>query len=192
MVYRDKFVSEEQVDGVLRLVAESAKARGIIAAVIGGVAMQLYGSTRNTTDVDFAMSEIPEELAKLQKLKSISFGGARYTAPNGAKLDLIVRNDEYKVLYEDALANAMKTPDGIVVVSPEHLAAMKLAAGREKDILDLKWIIRQPDLLDVQVAKKLIYRTMGRFAQDRFMDIVDSVNIQGEIDRRRSFSQEEE
>lgn len=69
---------------------------------------------------------------------------------------------------------------------------MKLAAGREKDLLDLKWLIRQPDLLDVKAARTIVYRFMGRFAQDRFDDVVDQVAVEKEVQRRRGRDPEEE
>jgi hypothetical protein len=166
--------------------------RNFVAALVGGVAMQVYGSDRLTKDVDFALDQEPSDKRNLRKIKPLGFGGESYRAPNGAKVDLIVRNDEYSNLYEDALANLQQTPEGISIVTPEHLAAMKLAAGREKDILDLKWLIRQPDLLDTKEARSIVYRFMGRFAQDRFDDIVDQAMIEKEMQRRRGRDPEEE
>lgn len=166
--------------------------QGFVAALVGGVALQMYGSPRFTKDVDFIMDGPLSDLGSLRHVKRIEFGGDVYTAPNGVKLDLILRNDEYADLYEDALANVVGTPQGVYVVRAEHLAAMKLAAGREKDLLDLKWMIRQEDLLDLKKAREIIYRFMGRFGRDRFDDIVDQAMVEKEMQRRRGRDPEEE
>lgn len=184
MVYKDKFIDPEHINEIIRMIQEMAAEQGFTAALVGGVAMQAYGSDRLTMDVDFALDHEPSGTGNLTKIKPLGFGGESYRASNGAKVDLIVRNDEYSKLYENALENIRRTEGGTPIVSPGHLAAMKLAAGREKDILDLKWLISQPDLLDLRV-RSIVYRFMGRYAQDRFDDIVDQVAIQKELRRKR-------
>lgn len=192
MVYKDRFIDPGQIEDSIVLIKKMAAEQGFHAILIGGVALQAYGSPKFTKDIDFALDQAPEDLGTLRKNKPISFGGARYASPSGASIDLIVRNDEYAKLYEDAITNAIQTPGGTPIATAEHLAIMKLAAGREHDILALKWMIRQPDLLDIKKARALAYRFMGRFAQDRFDDIVDQATIESEMRRRRGTDPHEE
>ena len=192
MVYKERFIDPEQINEIIRLLQEMSAEQGFVAALAGGVAMQVYGSPRLTKVVDFVLDQPLSEEGQLRKIKPLGFGGGSYQAPGGGKVDLIVRNDEYSALYQDALQNIQITPQGIPIVAPEHLAAMKLAAAREKDILDLKWLIRRLGLLDIPKTRSLVYRFMGRFAQDRFDDVVDQTTIEKEIMRRRGRDPEEE
>jgi hypothetical protein len=192
MVYKERFINPDQINDSIALIKKMAVEQGFHVVLIGGVALQVYGSPKLTKDIDFALDQPLEDQGTLRKTKPISFGGARYAAPNGAMIDLIVRNDEYAKLYEDAIVSSIETPEGIPIVTPEHLAAMKLAAGREHDILALKWMIRQADLLDIKKTRALVYRFMGRYAQDRFDDIVDQAGIEKEMKRRRERDPEEE
>lgn len=192
MVYKDKFIDPEQINDIIYMIQKMAFDQGFTAALVGGVAMQVYGSPRLTQDVDFAVSHEPDDDQSLTKIRKISFGGESYRAKNGGKVDLIARSDEYRDLYEDALANSQQTSDEINIVTPEHLAAMKLAAAREKDILDLKWLIRQPKLLDLFKTRGIVYRFMGRYAQDRFNDIADMAMMEKEMHRKRGRDPEEE
>jgi len=192
VVYKENFIDPDQINDSIRLIQEMASEQGFSAILIGGVALQVYGSPKLTKDIDFALDRQINDPETLRKISAISFGGARYAAPNGAKIDLIVRSDEYEKLYEDAVKNSISSPAGIPIATPEHLAAMKLAAGREHDILALKWMIRQADLLDIKKARSIIYRFMGRYAQDRFDDTVDQATIEREMKRRRGRDPEEE
>lgn len=192
MVYKENHIDPKKINDTIRLIQEMALDQGFVAILIGGVALQVYGSPKFTKDIDFALDHEMDSPGTLRKVKPISFGGARYTAPNGAKVDIIVRNDEYANLYEDAIANARQSPAGIPIATAEHLAAMKMAAGREHDILALKWMIRQPELLDLKKARSIIYRFMGRYAKDRFDDIADQAMIESEMDKRRGRDPEEE
>ncbi len=185
MVYKDRFIGPDQINEAIQMVEELAHEQNFTAALAGGVAMQVYGSDRMTNDVDFVLDEMPTSVGGLRKVLPLGFGGTRYVTPKGAKVDLIVRNDEYAKLFEDAIANVIATPEGIPIVSPEHLTAMKLAAGRDKDKLDLEWLLSAEGLVDVRKARGIIYRFMGRFAQDRFDDIVEEVEIKKARNARR-------
>lgn len=192
MVYKERFIDPERINEVIRMIREMAADQGFLAALAGGVALQVYGSPRLTKDVDFVLDQPLAHHGALRKFKPLGFGGHSYHAPNGTKVDLIVRDDEYADLYGDALKRAKKTPEGTPIIGPEHLAAMKLAAGREKDMLDLKWLIRRPKLVDLKRARSIVYRFMGRFAQDRFDDVADQAVIEREVQRRRGRDPEEE
>jgi len=192
MVFKENYLDPDQIKDSIRLIKRMAADQGLDVVLIGGVALQIYGSPKFTKYVDFAISSLPEEVGPLRKMSKISFGGERYSAPNGAKIDLVVRNDEYTKLYQEAMENAIDSPAGIPIVTPEYLAVMKLAAGREHDILALKWMVRQQDLLDVKKARKIAYKMLGRFGQDRFDDAVDQAMIELEMQKKRGRHPEEE
>jgi hypothetical protein len=185
MVGKGKFIDPEQINRLIELVLRASEKYGLTTALVGGVAMQIYGSSRLTKDLDIIVSGPIPNPSPLRKTNPISFGGDSYLAPDGAKLDVIVRNDDYTKLYEEALNNSVTTLEGIPVVTPEYLAAMKLAAGAPRHILDLKWLVQQPGLLDLQKTGNIVYRLMGgKFAQDSFQRIVDQALLEKEQARR--------
>ena len=103
----------------------------------------------------------------------LPFGGQKIEMPSGVPVDLIVREDEYKGLYEEALRSAICTEDGQPIVRPEYLAAMKFAARRPKDNADLIFLLQQPDLLDRKLVREVVYRMVGgRFAAEEFDSVV--------------------
>ncbi len=173
---KGRFISPEQIDRMIDLMKEVSAREGITSILIGGVAMQSYGSPRLTKDIDFAVdSEIPKPEG-FTFLGPINFGGSAFIAPDGAKMDVILRNDEYKNLYDEALQHLVVTEDGIPIASPDYLAAMEFAANDPKHTLDLKWLIKQPRLLDLQQVKNIIYRHIGqKFGVETFDRLVDQV-----------------
>jgi hypothetical protein len=185
MVGKGKFIDPEQINRLIELVSKISEKYGLSTALVGGVAMQVYGSDRLTKDLDIIADQPIPDPSPLRRIGPLNLGGDAYQAPDGAKLDVIVRNDEYTALYQEALANAIMTPEGVPIVSAEYLAAMKLGAGTDKHLLDLKWLIKQSDLLDLKRTGNIIYRTMGgKFAQDSFRQIVDQALLEKEQARR--------
>jgi hypothetical protein len=185
VVGKGKFIDPEQINRLIDLVSKASEKYGLSTALVGGVAMQVYGSDRLTKDLDIVSDQPIPDPSPLKRTGPLHFGGDAYQAPDGSKLDVIVRNDEFTALYQEALANAITTPEGIPIVTPEYLAAMKLGAGTDKHLLDLKWLIKQPDLLDVKKAENIVYRTMGgKFAQDIFRKIVDLALLEKEQAKR--------
>jgi hypothetical protein len=171
---RKRFLSYEELTAAVTEFSVLAKARGVRLAVLGGFALQLYGSSRLTTDLDFVGSKdlTLRSSDKATKLKPLSFGGQRFAAANGAPVDIIVRSDHYRALYKDALAHATRMQDvPVPVVRLEHLAAMKFASGRPKDELDLAFILTETNV-DVPVVKKLIHKHLGVYAVSEFEQLV--------------------
>lgn len=192
MVYKERFISPDQINEAILSVKDMAAREGFSAALAGGVAMQVYGSPRLTKDVDFVVDAIPSDPGSFRKTHPITFGGFSYLAPLGGKVDLIQRNDDYASLYSEALWSAVTTPDGVVVVSADHLAAMKFFAARDHDVLDLKWMLRQPGLVDVKKVAALVYKSMKQFGQERFLDFVDQTAVEDEMRKRREKSPDSE
>jgi hypothetical protein len=99
---RRKFISPEQINWAIDLMKSVAEQQGITVILIGGVAMQAYGSPRLTKDIDFAVDQSFNRPPVLSFLGPINFGGEALVAADGTKIDVILRADEYKELYDEA------------------------------------------------------------------------------------------
>lgn len=164
---KTKFIDPKDAADAIREVESLAEQHGVRVALIGGLAMQLYGSDRLTADVDF----VADGPLPLRDAKPLSFGGVRGYTSNGVLVDIVVRDDAYAKLYADALAKAIVI-DGLPVVQAEHLAAMKLAAGRPKDDLDLEYLIMSDEPINRAAAREIISRYLGEYAARDFDSIV--------------------
>ncbi len=150
-----------------RKVFEIAANNQIESALVGGVAMYLYGSDRLTKDIDF----IANQRLPLETVRFLSFGGERYGVKIGEKtidVDWIVRRDNYKDFYRQALADAVTLSNGIKIVSAEWLTILKYIAGRGKDDLDAIWLLQQSGLVNRQKIKRNFIKVAG----ETFGDII--------------------
>jgi hypothetical protein len=137
-----------------------ATAERIDVALGGGFAMQTYGSSRLTKDVDLLASRLP---AFAKKGKLINIGG-RTIDLDGVPIDFIVRGDEYADLYDAAIATAKKTAGlAVRVVRPEYMVALKMVAARPKDTVDLDFLLSSVKL-DARLLKSVVHEYLGRYA----------------------------
>lgn len=168
-----RFLGPDEIKDAIRASLAIATPQNIRLALIGGVAMQVYGSDRLTRDADFVASDVPVTGGKE---KPLSFGGIK-TEIAGIPVDFIVRDDDYKDLYDEALNTAIKSNDEpkVLVIRPEYLAATKLAARRDKDELDVKKLIAL-NVLDLDKTRDIIKRHLGKFAMDEFDSLVSEVS----------------
>lgn len=172
-----QFIGPEQLQEVMQEVLAKAKEAGVPLVLLGGAAMAHYGSPRMTHDIDVASTALP----KISHIgRSLTFGGRAFKI-KGVDVDWIVRDDEYKALYRDAVTTCSPNKEaGYCVVSPEHLAVMKLAAGREKDEQDLVWLLSQKDLVDRKKVREMVGKYLGgRFAQESFDNYVLEADFMG-------------
>jgi hypothetical protein len=129
-------------------------------AVAGGLAMYIYGSPRLTKDVDIIASK---NLSLAPKYR-LSFGGSSYLLQVGkyaVQIDWIVRSDGYQKYYRAALKEAVKLPNGLRVVTPEWLVILKFNAGRQKDLDDIVFLLKQPKTVDRPAVKRKVVETAG-------------------------------
>jgi hypothetical protein len=132
-------------------------------ALAGGLAMHLFGSPRLTKDVDI----IASEYLPLTPEHRLNFGGSRYTLQVGKyaiPIDWIVRSDGYQKFYRAALKEAVKLPNGLRLVTPEWLVILKFNAGRQKDLDDIVFLLRQEGLVDRPAVKRKVVETAGEDA----------------------------
>lgn len=133
-------------------VGKIAAAENVEWALCGGLAMHLYGSDRLTKDVDIiASARIP-----IASRASLTFGGDSYTIEIGKykiPVDWIVRNDGYQKYYRAALNEAISLPPNLKIITPEWLVILKIFAGRQKDLDDAVFLLRQKNGARVDRAK---------------------------------------
>lgn len=169
--HRKRFLDPAILDEAVREVAQAAKNENVRIAVIGGYAMQVYGSDRLTGDVDFAADDL---IRAFPPGPELSFGGVQTETSSGVPIDLVLRSDVYQPLYQDAIEKAKRVKGiPVLVARAEHLAAMKMAAGRSgKDDADLDFLIVS-GVLDVDKARRIIAKYLGVYGAESFDRIVE-------------------
>lgn len=176
-----KFLAPEELLAGVAEVAKIADREKVRIVLIGGLAMQHYGSDRLTGDLDFAASDV---LDGLPSSGSLTFGGMQSTTSNGVPVDIIVRDDDSQSLYEEVVSTApMVRRMGVRVATPEHLVAMKLQASRTKDESDLKFLLAS-GVVDTKKARALIRKHLGSFAAEELDRVVDEVAWEKRSKRR--------
>ena len=164
----------------VRKLAEIAAQENIEWALADGIAMHLYGSPRLTKDVDvISLKRLP-----LEAVRPIGFGGDSYEIAVGKKkihVDWIVREDNYRQYYIQALSDAAKLKDGLKIITPEWLAILKYIAGREKDLDDIVFLLKKNGYVRREKLKENIIKTKNEdvwFAMlpnwQRLFDLADS------------------
>lgn len=144
-------------------VAAIAAREEIEGAIAGELAMHLYGSSRLTKDVDIIASQhlsLPSE-------HKLIFGGSSYKVQIGkytVQVDWIVRSDSYQKYYRAALQEAIELTNGLRVIAPDWLVILKLLAGRQKDLDDVVFLLKQENLVDRTGVKQKVTKVAGEDA----------------------------
>ena len=155
----DTTIDTETGLSALEQIAITAEKENARWALIGGIAMHIYGSQRMTTDVDV----VADKVLSIPSERYLSFGGARYRSKVGKKdvaVDWIVRNDQVRVFYAAALSSAVDIK-GVPIVTPEWLVILKYLAGRFKDQEDGVYLLRQKGLVNRRLIKQNIVNATG-------------------------------
>jgi len=161
---RKKYIPTDVLEREAAQVTNIARSKGVNVAVVGGLAMQVYGSSRLTGDLDM----IADAPINLPIMRELSFGGYETVSPGGIELDWIIRNDFYQLLYLEALKESEEIMNGAYRVVPLHyLAAMKMAAKRLKDKADLDEMFSFPEF-DEQKTREIINKFLGPYALEDF------------------------
>jgi hypothetical protein len=162
-----KYNSPEVLDRIATKVYEAAQREGARIALIGGFAMQYYDAPHLTRDVDF-VADKGFPVGEYQT--AIAFGG-QHRIVEGVVVDLIVRSDEYRGLYEEALERA-EGIEGVpyLVVSPEYLVAMKMVSQRKKDEEHLSFLFTDVEL-DWALTEDVVRRHLGPHSVKMLRDL---------------------
>ncbi len=131
-------------------------ARDVRYVVIGGIAAIVHGVPRTTFDVDLLVEATPQNAARLlDALRDAGIGSADLTTPQGVlEHEITVFKDVLRidvqtrtpgVEFSDAWRDRVEREVAGVrywIVSLDHLVAMKRAAGRPKDLEDVRVLVR--------------------------------------------------
>jgi hypothetical protein len=116
---------------------------------------------------------VADALLNRPAARKLTFGGESYQTDlkgESVAIDWIVRHDNYESLYQAALADAVPTDAGFMIVTPEWLRILKMFAQRGKDHLDLLWLLRADGLVDrpkvLALLKQAIPRAAAYFAPE--------------------------
>lgn len=171
-------LDEDSAKEAIHTVAKIAKNINAKWALVGGLAMAIYGSDRVTKDIDI----ISDKLLPLKKQSLLRQGGERYLVKTRKKevaVDWILRNDEFEQLFLTALTEATII-DEVPILTPEWLVILKFIAGRFKDQEDAIYLLSKKDLVNRNLIKEHIIRVVGRVAwglakhgYQRWYDIAD-------------------
>ena len=154
----DEESAVKAIEFVDKLVAEN----NIDWALVGGLAIVLYGSDRMTKDIDI----IANTALPLKKVGNLLQGGERYlikTNKNEVRVDWIIRKDEFKQMFAQALEESVKIK-GVPVLTPEWLVILKFIAGRFKDQEDAVFLISRNGLVNRNLIKEHIIKNAGAIA----------------------------
>jgi hypothetical protein len=155
-------ISGDDALQAIDIVRKMAVANEIDWAVCGGIAMAVYGSPRLTKDVDIIASKrLP--LAKDRIIGHLKQGGEHFivaTENREVPIDWILRNDDFKAFYREALKDAVII-DNIPILTPEWLVILKFIAGRFKDQEDAIYLLREKGLVNRDKIRELIIKVFG-------------------------------
>ena len=155
-------ISGDDALRAIDIVRKMAAANDIDWAVCGGIAMAIYGSQRLTKDVDIIASKrLP--LAQERVIGHLKQGGEHFvveTETREVPIDWILRNDDLKAFYREALKDAVMV-DEIPILTPEWLVILKFIAGRFKDQEDAVYLLREKGMVNRGKIRKLITKVFG-------------------------------
>ncbi len=174
-------ISGDDALQAIDIVRKMAAANDIDWAVCGGIAMAIYGSPRLTKDVDIIASKrLP--LEKERVIGHLKQGGEHFiveTEKREVPIDWILRNDDFKAFYREALKDAVMI-DEIPILTPEWLVILKFIAGRFKDQEDAVYLLREKGLVNRDKIRELITNVFGAKAwllaksgYQRWFDLAD-------------------
>ena len=171
-------LDDESATEAIQTVAAIADANGVNWALVGGLAMAVYGEDCKSKNI----AVIADKLLPLENKGLLRQCGERYLIKTHKKevaVDWIIRNDEFKKLFQIALDEAVKIND-VPILSPEWLVILKFIAGRFKDQEDAVFLLSRKDLVNRNQIKLHMVRVVGapawglaKHGYQRWYDIAD-------------------
>jgi hypothetical protein len=176
-------ISGDDALQAIDIVRQMAVENDIDWAVCGGIAMAIYGSPRLTRDVEIIASKrLP--LAKERIIGQLKQGGEHFiieTKTREVPIDWILRNDDFKALYREALKDAVMI-DSIPILTPEWLVILKFIAVRFKYQEDAVYLLREKGWVNRDKIRELITKVFGENAwllakpgYRRWFDLADGI-----------------
>lgn len=159
-----RFLDPKDIEEALSEIADIVKQSPFFLALVGKIAMQIYGSDHMVAVIDVATRAYPPTLPIMSPLR---FGGYTSKTQSGHPLNIIRRQDEYADLYYDAITTAVYTGLPVPVVLPEYLAAIQMATDQEGNAHDLKTLFRL-DVIDLPKTRSIVKIHLGEYAARSF------------------------
>ncbi len=174
-------IDSESATQAVEMISRLAEENGVNWALVGGLAMNLYGSDRLTKDIDVIADKLLP-IPQSQIVGKLKQGGERFNAETDktvVSVDWIIRNDVFKSMFNEALKSAVKINE-VPVLTPEWLVILKFIAGRFKDQEDAVFLLSRNGLVDRKLIKQHIIETAGEIAWElakhgyqRWFDLAD-------------------
>ncbi len=188
-------IDEDSASQAVEIITKLAEENNIDWALVGGLAMNLYGSDRLTKDIDVIADKLLP-MSEKQIVGRLKQGGERYNTETDEKIvtvDWIIRNDEFKPLFNEALKAAVKIND-VPVLTPEWLVILKFIAGRFKDQEDAVFLLSRNGLVNRNLIKEHIIKTAGELAwglakhgYQRWFDLADSRSLEEQRNEKEGY-----
>ena len=188
-------IDEDSASQAVEIITKLAKENNIDWALVGGLAMNLYGSDRLTKDIDVIADKLLP-MSEKQIVGRLKQGGERYNTETDEKIvtvDWIIRNDEFKPLFNEALKAAVKIND-VPVLTPEWLVILKFIAGRFKDQEDAVFLLSRNGLVNRNLIKEHIIKTAGELAwglakhgYQRWFDLADGRSLEEQRNEKEGY-----
>lgn len=172
------FTSSEMIPESLKTVAKNVSAvlkeKGILHALVGGIAAGVYSNPRTTGDIDFIIpSSAESELQEFGDVSPLSSTVPGVTVDvNGVEVDFIFAPS---YMPNSAYSSGAKF-EGIPVLGPEAFILMKLLAGRIKDTGDIIEILKAGKV-DHDKIKKYIKNHSPEELKD-FESLIDLSDVE--------------
>lgn len=174
-------IDTDSASQAVEIISQLAEENGVNWALVGGLAMNLYGSDRLTKDIDVIADKLLP-LPKSQIVGKLKQGGERFNAETDktvVSVDWIIRNDVFKSMFSQALKESVRIND-VPVLTPEWLVILKFIAGRFKDQEDAVFLLSRQGLVDRKLIKENVIKTAGEIAWElarhgyqRWFDLAD-------------------
>lgn len=188
-------IDEDSASQAIDFISKIADENNIDWALVGGLAMNFYGSDRLTKDIDMISTKrLPMPKEKI--VGQLRQGGERYQTETDKKrvlVDWIIRNDEFKALFREALEEAVII-DEIPIITPEWLVILKFIAGRFKDQEDAVFLLSRKDLVNREIIKEKIIKHFGKAAWSlskhgyhRWYDLADGKSREDERNEKDGY-----
>ena len=188
-------IDEDSASQAVEIITKLAEENNIDWALVGGLAMNLYGSDRLTKDIDVIANKLLP-MSEKQIVGRLKQGGERYNTETDEKIvtvDWIIRNDEFKPLFNEALKAAVKIND-VPVLTPEWLVILKFIAGRFKDQEDAVFLLSRNGLVNRNLIKEHIIKTAGELAwglakhgYQRWFDLADGRSLEEQRNEKEGY-----
>jgi hypothetical protein len=173
------------------------QALGLSYAVIGGIALQVWGESRVTRDVDISLltgfGNERETVSRLlevfpsRRTDALEFAVANRVllcqSPEGIGVDIGLAAFPFE---EAAIGRSRRTElipgVAVPVVSAEDLITMKVFAGRPQDWIDVRGIlVRQGNRLDCNLVESTLPELLDLIGEPERMERLNELRRQTEL-----------